>query len=98
MNRLSLFVLLATSTLLASCGAWRKTPTDMALHTPPPRSNESIVLEALQAHFTANTTLLVTTKGGVDIKAATVNRHLASTDALSNAFRSIRVTRPYSAG
>ena len=51
MNRLSLLALLIASTLLASCGAWRKTPTDITLQTPPPRSNESIVLEALKSQF-----------------------------------------------
>ncbi|MDA8787758.1 hypothetical protein N9N00_02700 [Schleiferiaceae bacterium] len=51
MNRPSLLILLSASTLLASCGAWRKTPTETALQTPPPRSNESIVLEALKAQY-----------------------------------------------
>ena len=70
MNRLSLFVLLATSTLLASCGAWRKTPTDMALYTPPPRSNESIVLEALQAQYDvpATDSLYYRAKGSAQVE------------------------------
>ena len=53
MNRLSLLFLTAMSLLLASCGAWRKTPKEIALDTPPPRSNEAIVLDALNAQFDA---------------------------------------------
>ncbi|MDG1252802.1 MAG: hypothetical protein P8N56_03910 [Schleiferiaceae bacterium] len=54
MNRLSLLFLVSASTFLASCGAWRKAPIEIALETPPPpRSNEAIVLEALKSQYEA---------------------------------------------
>ncbi len=53
MNRLSQLILVLTGSMLASCGMWRKAPIETILETPPPRSNESVVLESLHTHFDA---------------------------------------------